>query len=124
MRRWSQLAPHPPLSQPNAPVADRVCVPVRVADFDCVAVRVAALVCVPVPVAARVCEVLTVGAFERVAGLVGTGLPVDMLDPVFVGDTAVHTPHVTPGNPGAPGVALVGTYPGAHVPLHTTPHAV
>ena len=32
------------------------------------------------------------------------------------GVTGMHAPHVSPGNPGAPGVDAAGTYPAAQVP--------
>ena len=37
---------------------------------------------------------------------------------VRVGDgvTGTHAPHVSPGNPGAPGMDGAATYPGAQVP--------
>ena len=37
---------------------------------------------------------------------------------VGVGDgvTGTHAPHVSPGNPGAPGVDDAATYPGEQVP--------
>ena len=43
-----------------------------------------------------------------------------------VGDgvTGTHAPHVSPGNPGAPGVDNTAVYPAAQVPAHATPHVV
>ena len=57
-----------------------------------------------------------VAAFVRLPDRVGTGDPVPALLPVGLGVTGTHAPHVSPGNPGAPGVDAAGTYPGAQVP--------
>ena len=50
--------------------------------------------------------VLWLEAEREGGGLVGVG----------VGVTGTHTPHVSPGNPGAPGVDATATYPGPQVP--------
>ena len=86
------------------------------------------------PVLARVCDGETVPALDFVGATVACGDPLDVrvaaLDfdcaavPVDVGVTGTHAPHVSPGNPGAPGVDDTAVYPAAQVPAHATPHVV
>ena len=45
------------------------------------------------------------------------------MEAVGVKDTAMHAPHVSPGNPGAPGEDAVATYPAPQVPEKVTPQA-
>ena len=67
------------------------------------------LVCVTLPVLARVCVALPVAWLED--DRVGGGL-----EAVGDGVTGTHAPHVSPGNPGAPGVDAAATYPSAQEP--------
>ena len=76
---------------------------------DGVPALLADLVCVPLPVLARVWVSLPVAWLE--GDREGGGFV-----PVGDGVTGTHAPHVTPGNPGVPGVAAAGVYPAAHVP--------
>ena len=66
-----------------------------------------------------------VGAVLPVLARVWVGVPVAWLDadreggglvPVGDGVTGTHAPHVSPGNPGAPGVDAAATYPTPQVP--------
>ena len=66
---------------------------------------------------------LLVACLDRVAAF-WVGLLVATRVTVDVGNATTHDPHVSPGNPGAPEVDAAGVYPVAHVPPHTTPHAV
>ena len=61
------------------------------------------------PVLARVWVALPVAWLEddREAG---------GFDAVGDGVTGTHAPHVSPGNPGAPGVDVAAVYPGAQAP--------
>lgn len=95
------LVPDPAVDR----LADAARVPdgVRVATADCVALRVPCL--------------------DRVAALEWVGVDVAARVPVDVGDTGTHAPHVSPGNPGAPGVEDTATYPTLHVPPHATPQS-
>ena len=64
-----------------------------------------------------------VGARDAVDECVG-GLEADSdLDGVGESVTGTHAPHVSPGNPGAPGVAATAVYPSLHPPRYATPHA-
>ena len=113
-----------PTHPPHPPLAARVLVPVPVATFVRLDDLVPAAVCDGVRVSPGVCVTLRVPSLDGVPALEWVRVPVDVRVPEGVEEATTHAPHVTPGNPGAPGVALAGTYPGAQVPPHTTPHAV
>ena len=71
---------------------------------------------------------VAVAAFDRdcvavpVLDLVRPPVPVRV--PLGVGVTGTHAPHVSPGNPGAPGVADAAMYPVSQRPPHAIPHPV
>ena len=73
--------------------------------------RLGERVAVPCGVAAREAVALCVGGLEADSDLDGVG----------EGVTGTHAPHVSPGNPGAPGLAAAAMNPSLHPPWNATP---
>ena len=93
----------------DAPLGVRDCTGVDVDDRERVDDTETALVCVGETVAALECVAVIVAVLDGEAERDCAGVAVVDRVLVAVGDAGTHAPHVSPGNPGAPGTAAAAT---------------